>query len=323
MTQPMRYKNSVELERMGRKTPAPGRVQHRPRPLSNGQASVQDSPTKIYGRVGDLEVRLAQSDRDIRQAQELRYHVFCKEMSALPLSNVLNARRDEDRYDVACDHLLVIDHGTGNAGKQSGSRGKVVGTYRILRQEIAFRHEGFYSQGEYDLAPLLAVNSTLNFVELGRSCVLAPYRNRRTLELLWHGIWTYVREHNLDVMFGCASFPGTQPQDHAMALSFLHHNVRAPSPWTVSAHRHLKVDMNLLPANAIDSRAAMKALPPLIKGYLRLGAYVGDGAVVDHQFGTTDVLMILPVEAINPRYFAKFGTREETAARIAKDKLNK
>jgi putative hemolysin len=153
-------------------------------------------------------------------------------------------------------------------------------------------------------------------MELGRSCVLKPYRNKRTLELLWQGVWSYVREHGVDVMVGCASFEGIDPSAHAMALSFLYHNALAPEEWRVRAHDHLRVDMNMLPPEAVNARAALKALPPLIKGYLRLGAYIGDGAVIDRQFGTTDVLIILPVEAIRTRYFAHFGSPDEISAAV-------
>jgi putative hemolysin len=124
-----------------------------------------------------------------------------------------------------------------------------------------------------------------------------------------------VREHGADVMIGCASFPGVNPKDHAMALSFLHHNSLAPKEWRVKAHDRLYVNMNLMPQKEIDPKAAIRSMPPLIKGYLRLGAYIGDGAVVDRQFGTTDVLIILPVEAIDARYFGHFGAPDaETSA---------
>jgi putative hemolysin len=154
----------------------------------------------------------------------------------------------------------------------------------------------------------------LKFLELGRSCVLAPYRNKRTVELLWHGIWSYVRRHRLDVMIGCASLDGTDPAALALPLSFLHHFAAAPADWQVQALAGRRVDMNLLPKHEIDPRAALRALPPLIKGYLRLGAFCGDGAVVDHAFGTTDVLIVLPVSAINTRYIEHFGADAERHA---------
>lgn len=270
-------------------------------------------PPKIYGSIGNLDVRLAQSRGEIRRAQKLRYHVFYNEMSAIPDALAIMSRRDEDPYDPICDHLLVVDHGDVPKGRRPWPRRpRVVGTYRVLRQDVAELHDGFYTQGEYDIQSLIeSKGPQCNFMELGRSCVLKPYRNRRSIELLWQGLWTYIREHGVDAMVGCASFEGTDPRQHAMALSFLHHNALAPEDWRVRAHDHLHVDMNMVASSDIDNRAALKALPPLIKGYLRLGAYVGDGAVIDHQFGTTDVLIILPVEAINDRYFAHFGTPDE------------
>jgi L-ornithine Nalpha-acyltransferase len=274
-------------------------------------------PPKIYGRIGSLEVRLARKKREIRQAQRLRYKVFYEEMSAVPDALAMLSRRDEDEFDQIFDHMLVVDHGDTTNGRR-WHRPRVVGTYRVLRQEVADLNDGFYTQGEYNILPLIqAKGGDYSFMELGRSCVLKPYRNKRTLELLWQGVWSYVREHGIEVMVGCASFEGTEPAAHAMALSFLYHNALAPEDWRVRAHEHLRVDMNMLPAEAVNARAALKALPPLIKGYLRLGAYFGDGAVIDHQFGTTDVLIILPVEAIKTRYFAHFGSPDAHSSPIA------
>ena len=273
-------------------------------------------PAKIYGRFGSLEVRLARKKSEIRRAQRLRYKVFYEEMSAIPSALAMLSRRDEDEFDPILDHLLVMDRGDANDGRR-WRRSKVVGTYRMLRQEVADRNDGFYTQGEYDIAPLIRAKPGCKFMELGRSCVLKPYRNKRTLELLWQGVWSYVREHNADVMIGCASFEGTDPAAHAEALSFLYHTALAPEDWRVRAHEHLRVDMNMMPREALNTRAALKALPPLIKGYLRVGAFVGDGAVVDHQFGTTDVFVIMPVKAINTRYFAHFGAPDEFASPVA------
>jgi len=283
----------------------------------------------ILGRIGSLEVRLARTAADVRRAQHLRFNVFYKEMSAIPDATVLLARRDIDPFDAVCDHLLVVDHAackdgacscrrTGDhfAGTCANRTGKprVVGTYRLLRQDMAERHVGFYSAGEFDIAALLARHGGLRFLELGRSCVLPPYRNKRTVELLWHGIWTYVLQHRLDVMIGCASLEGTDPDRLASPLSFLHHFARAPEPWRTCALPRRYVEMNRMRKTAIDRKAALHALPPLIKGYLRLGASIGDGAVIDRQFGTTDVLIVLPVSAISTRYIEHFGSTAERHA---------
>lgn len=216
-------------------------------------------------------------------------------------------RRDGDRFDDICDHLVVVRAGPAATGEAIRlGDGELIGTYRLLRQEVAERHGGFYSASEFDIAPLVSAHAGLRFLELGRSCVLKPYRTKPVVELLWQGIWNYVRHHRMDVMFGCASLEGTNPADHEQSLSFLA-GVRAPVEWNVRARPEHHVEMQRLPADRIDQRRALRQLPPLIKGYLRLGCYIGEGAVIDRQFNTIDVLIVLPVSAINPRYFAHFG----------------
>jgi len=256
------------------------------------------------GRLGALEVRLAQEKREVRRAQKLRYHVFYRDGTAIADAATLLARRDKDGFDRICVHLMVIDHA---ARPSMRGRQPVVGTYRLLRQEVAERNGGFYTENEFDIASLVDRHAGLRFLELGRSCVLPRYRTKRTVELLWHGIWAYVRQHRLDVMIGCASFEGTDPDRLALPLSFLHHYAQAPAAWRASAHPSRRVEMNRMAKEAINPKAALHELPPLIKGYLRLGAFIGDGAVIDHQFGTTDVLIVMPVSAISARYIEHFG----------------
>lgn len=256
------------------------------------------------GRMGSLEARLAADKRDVKRAQKLRYQVFYKDGTAIADAATMLARRDKDAFDRICDHLLVIDHGARPA---LNGRLPVVGTYRLLRQDVAERHGGFYTGSEFDISRLIERHAGARFLELGRSCVLPSYRNKRTVELLWHGIWRYVRRHNLDVMFGCASFEGTDPDRLALPLSFLHHFARAPEAWDARPHGARRIEMNRIARDRIDPRAALRELPPLIKGYLRLGASIGNGAVIDDQFGTIDVLIVLPVSAINPRYIDHFG----------------
>jgi L-ornithine Nalpha-acyltransferase len=268
-------------------------------------------PSQSLGRIGSLEVRLAQTAAEVRQAQKLRYRVFYQEGSAIPNPGRLFARRDIDGYDAICDHLLVLDHAARDA--QPGNRPTVVGTYRLLRQQLAEDHGGFYTSGEFDIGGLIARHSKLQFVELGRSCVLAPYRNKRTVELLWQGIYSYIHQNRCDVMIGCASLDGTEPKRLALPLSFLHHYARAPEEWRAQALPERYVEMNRLSKESIDPKEALRALPPLVKGYLRLGAYIGDGAVVDHEFGTTDVLIVLPVSAIKQRYLEHFGDGRRAA----------
>jgi putative hemolysin len=268
-------------------------------------------PAQTLGRLGALEVRLAQTAAEVRQAQKLRYRVFYQEGSAIANPGRLFARRDVDAYDAICDHLLVLDHAAKDA--TANNRPTVVGTYRLLRQPLAEEYGGFYSAGEFDISGLIARHANMQFLELGRSCVLAPYRNKRTVELLWHGISGYLVQYRTDVMIGCASLDGTEPRQLAMPLSFLHHYARAPEAWRARALPERYAEMNRMSKETIDPKAALRALPPLLKGYLRLGAYIGDGAVVDHEFGTTDVLIILPFAAIKQRYITHFDAGRHAA----------
>lgn len=261
--------------------------------------------TNSLGRMGPLEVRLAQDKRDVKRAQRLRYKVFYKNGTAIADAATMLARRDKDAFDKICDHLLVVDH---DAKPTLSGKQPVVGTYRLLRHEAAMQNGGFYTDSEFDLSGMIERHAGLRFLELGRSCVLPRYRNKRTVELLWQGIWSYVRQNKFDVMIGCASFEGTDPDRLALPLSFLHHNARAPEAWRARAHPSRYVEMNRMAADAIDTKAALRALPPLIKGYLRIGAMIGDGAVIDHQFGTTDVLIVMPVTSIGARYIEHFST---------------
>ncbi|WP_020180274.1 GNAT family N-acyltransferase [Methylopila sp. M107] len=289
---------------------------------------------KPLGRIGGLELRLAERPRDVKHAQRLRYRVFFEEMSAVadPIAKLW--RRDMDLFDAVCDHLVVTDHAAQGvslaATLLNGMKGfavegqgpvaalkqkpAVVGTYRLLRQSVADRAFGFYSAGEFGVEPLIARHPGLNFLELGRSCVLKPYRDKRTVELLWHGIWAYVLAHKVDVMIGCASLEGVDPEKLRLPLSYLHHFHPAPADWAAGALPERRATFDLMAKEDIDLRAALRALPPLIKAYLRLGAYVGDGAVVDREFGTTDVLIILPKTAINPKYVDYYGGEAERHA---------
>jgi putative hemolysin len=268
-----------------------------------------DAP--VYARAGTLDVRVATSQAEITAAQALRYKIFYGEMGARPDPVSQAAMRDIDAYDAICDHLLVIDHSVPDAPE-------VVGTYRLLRQVTAQQHSGFYSQSEYDLTPILSatfqarIGEGKQLLELGRSCVDKDYRTAATITLLWQGIASYLHQHSIGYMFGCASFAGTEPSAHALALSYLYHSHLVPNDLSVSALPDRFVDMNMVPRETLDTKLALRALPPLIKGYLRLGCYVGNGAVVDPQFNTTDVFILLPVERITKRYSTKFV---ETGAR--------
>lgn len=246
-----------------------------------------------------LIVRLAETDADLNAVQSLRWRVFCEERGAVTPSS--GGGLDADAFDRVCDHLLVEDIASGTP--------ETVGTYRLLRHSVASAHDGFYSASEFDLAPLLhsSSDSGSELLELGRSCVLPPYRNSGTIQLLWRGIAAYLKMHSISAMFGCASFAGTNPDDHAEALSYLHYNHLAPRDLRVTALQHQFVDMARLPLGGFNPKQAARLLPPLVKGYIRLGATIGHGAVIDHEFNTTDVFVMLPVDAIAGRYMERLG----------------
>lgn len=253
-------------------------------------------------RSGQLDVRLATSEAEIAAAQALRYQIFYDEMGATPSAAMVSSRRDIDSYDAICDHLLVIDHGMRGDGPH------VVGTYRLLRQVVAQMNHGFYSAGEYDLSPLIAQSVTGGqLLELGRSCVAPAYRNNTTITLLWRGIASYLQTHAIGHMFGCASLHGADPRVHAAELSYLYHHHLAPPELRARALAEQYVPMDRMSPLAYDARLTAKALPPLVKGYLRVGAMIGDGAFVDPQFNTVDVFVVMPVERITKRYAGRFG----------------
>jgi putative hemolysin len=261
----------------------------------------------VFAETGPLMVRLAETPADIDAAQALRYRVFYEEMSARPSAEVAAKQRDFDEFDAVCDHLLVVDR---NRIAETGCG--VVGTYRVLRRGPAERFGRFYSASEYDITPILAHGGEI--LELGRSCVDAAYRSGATMQLLWQAIAAYVFHHDIEVMFGCASLPGTDPEALALPLSYLYHYHLAPPALRPKALPERYVGMTRLSADDINKKAALARLPPLIKGYLRLGGFVGDGAVIDHQFNTTDVSIIVKTELVTDKYSRHYERKRREAA---------
>jgi L-ornithine Nalpha-acyltransferase len=237
-----------------------------------------------------VEVRLARDVSELRAAQALRYRVFYEEMGATPSPTTRATELDADAYDAVCQHLLAI------------ADGQVIGTYRLIDRAAAACVGSFYSAGEFDIAPLVSYPGRI--LELGRSCVDAAWRNGAVLQLLWHGLAAYIVEHRIELLFGCASLPGTDAAALAPQLSYLRENHLAPAELRARAH----ADRTAGPTAAVvdEPRRALQSLPPLLKGYLRAGAMIGDGAVVDRQFNTTDVLVVLKTDAIAARYQRRY-----------------
>lgn len=289
-----------------------GAAGEQPQPLLSIPSSRPLEPERAAGRIvdirsGALQVRLAETVADIDAAQALRYRIFYERLGAQPLPEMARSRRDADQFDDGCDHLLVLDHSRG-AGADS-----VVGTYRLIRRHAAARLGGFYSASEFDISPLVVLPGEI--LELGRSCVEPAYRQRPVMQLLWSGIAAYVFHYEIVLMFGCASLPGTDPDALAAPLSYLHHHHQAPLGLRPRALARRYVDMCRLDRRAVDPVVASAALPPLIKGYLRLGGFVGDGAVIDEQFNTTDVCILVKTDLVTEKYSRHFERQsKETCA---------
>jgi putative hemolysin len=310
--QPMRIalKRALQKRRPWKRVRPPRRRSGARRPfpfvraLRRGPAPARIGELRLVA--GKLEVRLARTDAELTAAQRLRYEVFYEELSAKPSAEVAAARLDFDRYDQFCDHLIVLDHSGPVANR-------VVGVYRLLRRDVAAKAGQFYTQDEFRIRKLLRGGRQV--LELGRSCVHPDFRSAGVMNLMWRALAHYIAMHDVKIMFGCASFLGADPKKHALALSYLHKMHLAPPQLRPKAIRKRYVRMDLLPHSQIDEKAAQDALPPLLRGYLRLGAMIGDGAVIDEQFDTVDVCVVVRTDQLAADYAKRYQRlRERTGA---------
>jgi putative hemolysin len=249
-------------------------------------------------RAANLGVRLAVNQDELDAVQALRYRVFYGEMGAKADAATLASQRDRDEFDAVADHLLVVDHDLGEGP------GSVVGTYRLVREEAAARLGRFYSEDEYDISALKAFSGRK--LELGRSCTASAYRSRAVMQLLWRGIAAYVFHYGIDLMFGCASLAGTDPDALAVELTYLATHHMAPEAIRPRALPSRYVEMRRTDPAVLDLKQALLRLPPLIKGYLRLGGFVGDGAVIDGQFNTTDISIVVQTDLVTDKYYRHY-----------------
>ncbi len=238
----------------------------------------------MLSHVPEFSVRIADGPCDIRQAQALRYDVFVAEMGGDGPCVDHAARLESDRFDGFATHLMLED-----LAPEAPRR--LVGVYRLMTSDMARQAGGYYSATEFDLAPLLDSGRTL--LELGRSCLHVDYRGGAGMLELWAAVADYVAAQKIDLMFGVASFSGVNTADMAQPLSYLHHFHGAAPQISPIAQTDNAVAMDVIPKDRIDRKAAILAIPTLIKAYLRLGGVVGQGAYVDHAFNTTDVCLIL------------------------------
>lgn len=248
--------------------------------------------------IGALEVKLASTAAEIDAVQALRYRVFYEEQGATPTTEMAARRRDYDSLDQFCDHLLVCDTSKEDLLE------RIVGTYRMIRKPHAEANGSWYSVGEYDVSKIIA--NADEVLEVGRSCIDADYRNRYVMTLMWKGIAVYAAQHQIKTIFGCASMRGTDPDAHAQALSYLYYHHLAPPASRPVALPDRYVDMRRLPEDQVDVKLAQSLVPSLIKGYMNLGGFVGDGAVIDWQWGSVDVAIVVQTDRLTGRYADHF-----------------
>jgi putative hemolysin len=241
-----------------------------------------------------FETRLAQSDADHTAARRLRYDVFVTELGADGPDIDHKHRLETDAFDAFSGQLLLLD-------RMRPPDDQVVGVYRIMDGDAALRAGRFYTEAEFDLTALRATERRL--LELGRSCLHPDYRGGTGLMHMWQGLACVVRAKKAEILFGVASFAGTATTALAQPLALLARDHLAPPDLRVTSLSPLS---NPAPDD-INRVAAMKQVPSLIKAYLRLGGFVGDGAFVDHAFNTTDVCLILDLDRMNPRQRAMYG----------------
>ena len=246
----------------------------------------------------EIFVKLADSNSEIKQAQKLRYQVFFSDRNKKKILNISNFRKDSDKYDSYCDHIIV------NYKHSKFSKNKVIGTYRLLQQKVAEKKIGFYTSEEFCLDKLIQSYEYTNMLELSRSCISQKFRNRNVLKLMWREIYNYINTNKIDGMFGTASFLEIDIQKINNQLLFLQQNYKMPENIRVKARKYCsaKIDYS---KNIKLNLKLVKSLPTLIKGYIKLNAYIGDGAVIDYKFKTTDVFVFLPSNKINKEYVEK------------------
>ena len=257
---------------------------------------------KIFPKIefGDFIIKLVDNKSELKKAQALRYSVFYKEKKARPTFPKKMMRLDYDKIDKFADHLIVIDK------KRKGMKNKIVGTYRLIRGNVASHFGGFYTSSEFDLTNILNSYNHKQILELGRSCVHKDYRNGAIMNLLWKAIAEYIKLYDIKVLLGCASFQGTNVQKLSKELSYLRSNFSLPDEISVKSLVNSNYPVyNRNNLNESGLRIFVK-LPPLIKGYLRVGGRVSDGFFIDYAFNTIDLCIVVQTKNIDKKYKNKF-----------------
>ncbi len=248
-----------------------------------------------------FEVRFAETSTEVKRSQELRYKVFIEEMGGRPCQSSSEQYLEKDEFDDHCRHLILIDH------KKNGKKviQKIIGVIRLILGSEAKLRLGFCSSREYDLNLLLSLGQ--NCLELGRTCIEKPYRNSLALHYLWKGLGSYTKANDVSFLLGLASFPGNDVKKISMALSFINEKYLAPPEIRPKALKNGFIDMAIIPRSEINRSEALLQMPSLLKGYLRLGARVGEGAFIDRKLNTIDVCIIIDINQMLDKYKDYYG----------------
>ncbi len=250
--------------------------------------------------IENFVIKIAEKKSELKKAQALRYSVFYKEKKAIPSISKKILKLDYDKVDKFADHLIVIDN------NRKGSKNKIVGTYRLVRGDIAAHCGGFYTSSEFDLSKILNSYKHNQILELGRSCVHQGYRNGTIMNLLWKAIAKYVKLYDIKILLGCASFHGTDVLKYSNELSYLRKNFSLPDDLSVKSLKpKIYPTYTASNSNINDLRTFVK-LPPLIKGYIRIGGKVSHDCFVDHKFNTIDLCVIVKTDNIDEKYKKKY-----------------
>ena len=257
-------------------------------------ADKNNSPDFSTCVIGDIYLKLAEKEEELIESQKLRHFAFFDEPNG---ATEISGKIDSDEFDEECEHLIVMDKSVNPASP------KVVGTYRLLRKDETKKPTKFYTEGEFDITNLK--NSHYNILELGRSCIHPDYRDGKIIQLLWKGIGAFIWHHKLQYLFGCASFTGTN-LEHKAAISYLHHHHLAPKEICPTARDEIRVKFDIMDKENIDRKEAFSTMPALLKGYIRSGCMIGEGAVLDDHCKTIDVCMVMDTSKIAKRYSEHF-----------------
>ena len=243
-----------------------------------------------------FEIRFTQNKNELIESQKLRHKVFIEEMGGSKKNLSVVSNLESDKFDEFCRHLIIIDH----KNSKQLPNGKIIAVTRLMLTKDSKNGIGFYSSQEFNLNPITSTNKEC--LEIGRTCIDHEYRNTLILHYLWIELGSFCSKRGVEILFGVASFSGNNIKKIEMALSHIHNDYLAPPKIRPMALEHGYIKMSIIPKDEINKSNALKQMPSLLKSYLRLGAKVGEGAFVDKEMNTIDILIMIDVSNMTNKY---------------------